>query len=116
MSPKASAHDLLPLTPLWFQILAVLSEEDRHGYGVITELRRRAKDFDSATGPIYLALRRMVEEELVVEVGPAPGDDRRRRNYSITDFGRQVAREDAMRLSRLLGLAFDTQLLFPGGA
>ena len=102
----------LPLTPLRFQILTVLGEQDRHGYGIITELRSRVEDFDSATGPVYLALRRIEEEGLIREVPPPRNSDRRRKHYSITDLGRRVAREDAARLSRLLGLAINSQMLF----
>ena len=99
-------------TPLTYEILLALADGDRHGYGIITELRSRLEDFDSATGPVYLALRRIEEEGLIREVPPLRNSDRRRKHYSITDLGRRVAREDAARLSRLLGLAINSQMLF----
>ncbi len=114
MPVETSVRKFLPLTPLWFQILTVLAEQDRHGYGVISELRSRVEDFDSSTGPVYLALRRMEEEGLTREVDPPRNSDRRRKHYGITDLGRKVFREDTGRLSRLLGLAINSQMLFSG--
>ena len=113
MSLAKHPIDFLPLTPLWFQILAVLSEHDSHGYGVIKELERRLGDFETATGPVYLALRRMTEEGLIDEVPPPPDVDARRKHYRISRLGRLVARADAERMAELIGLAVEGDLMDP---
>ena len=51
----------LPLTPLSFQILLALVDEERHGYGIMKEIERRTKGrMSPATGPLYLAAQRLL--------------------------------------------------------
>jgi DNA-binding PadR family transcriptional regulator len=102
-------ESLLPLPPAVFHILMALADDDRHGYGIIQEVRSRT---DSAVrlspGTLYRSIQRMLEDDLIVEVSerPAPElDDERRRYYRITPFGRAVARAEANRLHELVRLA-----------
>jgi len=99
------------ITPLTYEILLALADEDRHGYGIIKEIEGRGAAVPS-TGAMYLALQRMQEEGLVKDV-PAPPDneDRRRRYYAITEHGRRVARRESARLARLLEAAKGKKLL-----
>ena len=96
-------NDLLPLRPVEFEILLVLSGEDAHGYGIIQEAEARtAGAVRLETGTLYRALRRLTVQGLIrpAEKRPAPElDDERRTYYAITPFGRQVAQAEAGRLA-----------------
>jgi DNA-binding PadR family transcriptional regulator len=86
-----------------------LSDEDRHGYGIIQEVAARTDGaLKLSAGTLYRSIQRMLEEGLIVETKkrPAPElDDERRRYYRITEFGTQVARAEASRLTQLVRLA-----------
>ena len=105
----ASIAALLPLQPTTFHILLSLTDEDRHGYGIILEVARRTQgELKLSAGTLYRSIQRMLETGLIVEkrTRPAPEeDDERRRYYRITPFGRAVAEAEAGRLRDLLKLA-----------
>ena len=105
---------LLPLTDLAFNILVALSDEESHGYALIKELRSRTGRDRLRTGTVYAALARLQDDGLVIESGdrPAPDrDDERRRYYRVTPLGLSAARAEASRLSELLGIARQKDLL-----
>jgi DNA-binding PadR family transcriptional regulator len=62
--------------------------------------------------PLYRALARLLESELIVEIDERPtrGDDERRRYYRITPLGAAVARAEGTRLSRLVERARSVKL------
>ena len=103
--PKA----LLPLQPATFQILLSLAEEDRHGYAIILDVARRTNgEIRLSAGTLYRSIQRMLELGLIIETKsrPAPEvDDERRRYYSITPFGTEVAQAEAGRLRSLVKMA-----------
>jgi DNA-binding PadR family transcriptional regulator len=106
----------LPLTPQVFHVLTALSADDRHGYGIIGEVRRATDgEVTLRTGTLYTILRRLLEDGLIAEQQgrPARGveDDERRRYYRLTALGRAVARAEARRLERLVSLARAHELL-----
>jgi DNA-binding PadR family transcriptional regulator len=103
------AETFIPLSPVVFDILLALSDDERHGYGIMQEVSRRS---DGATrlrpGSLYRALARLVQEDLVEESDerPAPDlDDERRRYYRLTPLGHKVAAAEARRLAALLRAA-----------
>lgn len=100
---------LLPLKPDVFSILLVLLEGDAHGYAIMQQARARSLDGGQLQpGALYRVLRRMLEDELLVEVPeeqtPA-GTDERRRYYRITLAGREVAAAEARRMQALVSLS-----------
>ncbi len=105
---------LLPLTPLSFQILLALADGERHGYGIMKEIDRRTKGrMTPATGPLYLAAQRLMDQGLIAESEkrPAPElDDQRRRYYRLTEFGRRVATAEVERMAHLVGIALEKRL------
>lgn len=105
----------LPLTPLSFQILLALVDGERHGYGIMKEIERRAKGrMTTATGPLYLAAQRLLEAGLIAESDkrPAPElDDQRRRYYKLTPFGRAVAAAEVNRMANLVEAALNKKLV-----
>src|SRR5688572_10387887 len=99
---------MLPLTPLSFHILLALIDADRHGYGIIKEVRERTNgEMNPGAGTLYAALQRMLDDGLVAETDdrPAVGEDERRRYYRLSELGRQVARAEALCLTRLIRIA-----------
>jgi hypothetical protein len=67
-----------------------------------------------ATGPLYLAAQRLMDQGLIAESAkrPAPElDDQRRRYYELTPFGRQVAVAEVERMAYLVGVAFEKKLV-----
>ena len=105
---------MLPLTPLSFHILLALADDDRHGYGIIKEVRDRTNgEVNPGAGTLYAAVQRMLDDGLIVETSerPATGDDERRRYYRLSALGRQVARAEALRLARVIRIASDKKLI-----
>jgi DNA-binding PadR family transcriptional regulator len=99
----------LPLPPATFHILLALADEDRHGYAIIQDVAARSDgELRLSAGTLYRSVQRMLEQGLIVESRkrPAPAfDDERRRYYSITAFGRAVARAEMRRLTQLVKMA-----------
>jgi DNA-binding PadR family transcriptional regulator len=95
-------RSFLPLTPLAFQVLLALADEERHGYGIIREVETRTDGLIRLrSGSLYTLLQRLLDVELIVESDerPAPEqDDERRRYYKVTELGRGVLAAEARRL------------------
>jgi DNA-binding PadR family transcriptional regulator len=96
----------LPLPQAVFQILVALADQDRHGYAIMQDVAVRTDGaLKLSPGTLYGSIKRMLEEGLIVEIDARPGpeeDDERRRYYRITQFGRNLARAEADRLTVLL--------------
>ena len=105
------------MTPLTFQILLALADQNRHGYKIIKEIEERSGGPSApSTGALYLALRRMSSEGLIGEAPDRPeAGDARRRYYRLTRLGRQRAEEESTRLAELVAAARNKNLL-TGGA
>lgn len=103
----------MSVTDLTYQILVALADGDRHGYGIIKEIEERAgKTAAPTTGALYLALQRMEIDGLVAPSGVTPaGEDRRRRYYTLTPKGREVAEDESHRLEALVSQARSKSLL-----
>ena len=100
---------LLPLPAATFHILLALSDQDRHGYGIIQDVAMRTGgDLRLSAGTLYRSIQRMLEQGLLVETRDRPNpdeDDERRRYYRITPLGTAVARAEARRLAELVRMA-----------
>src|SRR6516225_4288509 len=110
---------LLPLPAATFHILMAVSDEDRHGYGIIQDVAASTNgELKLSAGTLYRSIQRMLEQGLIVEPRerPAPElDDERRRYYRITPFGRAVAEAESRRMAQLLRMARNRGLA-PGRA
>lgn len=102
-------HDLLPLTPAVLHILLALSDEERHGYGIMKEVERATDGrFQLGPGTLYGSIKRMLEMGLIEETDERPDpamDDQRRRYYRMSPFGAKVLRAELQRLENLLAVA-----------
>ncbi len=104
------------MTPLTYDILLALADDRLHGYGIIKEIEERAGQAGApSTGALYLALQRMLGEDLIEQAEAADGEDRRRRYYRLTRKGRDHAEAESQRLVALVAAAREKKLL-AGGA
>src|SRR3954453_10701709 len=99
-------QNLPPLPTAHFHILVALADRDRHGYSIMQDVAARTDGrVRLSAGTLYSAIRRMLEQELIEELrvspDPASGDERRR-YYSVTQVGRDVALAEARRLNDML--------------
>lgn len=108
---------LLPLKPLEFSILLVLSREPSYGYEIVHRIEDRpAGGIHLAPGNLYHVLDRMVDDALIEEADASArpeGADGRRRYYAVTPFGRRVAELEAARLRAVVETAESLDLV-PG--
>jgi DNA-binding PadR family transcriptional regulator len=110
--PFRPAHEILPLTPLSFEILLALLDGDRHGYAILQALESRlSQTLPMRTGTLYRALSRLMDEGLIEPSGASDADDERRRYYRITARGRKTARAEAERLADQVAAARAHRLL-----
>lgn len=101
-----------PLHALELGILLVLLEGESHAYAIVTELERRQPEQTIYPANLYRRLSDMVAAGFLEEAPvPADADARRRRYYRVTVEGRHAAREEALRLQRLVDGARQAGLL-----
>ena len=113
----------IPLSPPVFHILLALAGEERHGYGIMQEVKLRT-DGQMRLGPgtLYGAIKRLLKKRIIEEVGERPDpalNEERRRYYRLTDFGLRVLRLEVARLHEMVEQArrkelFPVKELFPG--
>ena len=64
--PYKSPDALLPLTPVAFEILLALAEENLHGYAILQAVESRLGGLlPLRTGTLYRSLARLLEAELI---------------------------------------------------
>ena len=102
---------LLPLTPVALNVLLALADGERHGYGIMLEVRERTGGrVRLGPGTLYGAIKRLKEGGVIEESGerPDPGEapgDERRRYYRLTGFGGEVLAAEVERLDGLVRAA-----------
>jgi DNA-binding PadR family transcriptional regulator len=99
-----NTRDYLPLTETSFLIVLSLVTEPKHGYAILKEVEllsdRRVK---MATGTLYSALRRMLEEGWIEQVEDVDSGQsaRIRKFYKLTELGRRIFEAESTRLRKL---------------
>jgi DNA-binding PadR family transcriptional regulator len=106
---RADPLDALPLKTDVLFVLFALAHQPLHGYGILRDVEIRSNgDVMLQTGALYRTLRRMLEDQLIVEC-PRPADvrsdDERRRYYTVTGHGRAVLDAEVERMARLIRAA-----------
>jgi DNA-binding PadR family transcriptional regulator len=111
-----SAH--LPLKPLDFGILLVLSKGEEYGYQIVKRVAEAgAGGVTLAPSNLYNVLERMIQAGLVEDRGRRAQEGRPpRRYYGITGLGRLVAAAEAARLREVLRYAGELDLIEDTGA
>jgi DNA-binding PadR family transcriptional regulator len=109
------AADYLPMSEAMFHVIVALADGDKHGYGIMKDVAERTNGaVQLSTGTLYGIVKRLLADGLVNEVRrrPSPGEgERKRRAYTLTAFGRDVARAEAARLSKLVAAARAASLI-----
>jgi len=100
-------RDFLPLKPVDLQLLLALSEEERHGYGLVQEIAERTNGLVNLdAGNLYRVIKRLADDGLVAESDHRAAPDlanERRRYYRLTALGGRVLGAELHRLRDLLG-------------
>ena len=104
-----------PLSPAVFHILLALADEERHGYGIMQEVKRRTDGkVRLGAGTLYGAIKRLLEKGIIAETDERPDremNEDRRRYYRLTDFGQRVLRVEVSRLNQLVQQARAKEVL-----
>jgi DNA-binding PadR family transcriptional regulator len=105
----------LPLSSAVFHILLALADDERHGYGIMQEVKNRTQGgVHLRPGTLYGAIKRLLEKGLIEETEERPDpklDDERRRYYRLTQFGQRVLQAEVARLEGLVRQAEAKQLV-----
>ena len=110
-------QSLIPLRPVIFEILLMLNEAPRHGYGIMKEVTERTGGRTIlGPGTLYRTLKEMRNLNLVQPARSSPEReaDERRFYYEITPFGKRVAAAEAARMAALVGVARAGKLISGG--
>ena len=97
------------MKPVEFHVLLALLEGDQHGYRVMKDLERRSGG-RVRVGPatLYDTIGRLEKAGMLAEARERPDpelDDRRRKYYRLTRFGKRVLRAESERLAELISFA-----------
>jgi DNA-binding PadR family transcriptional regulator len=97
------AERFLPLSPQQFHILLALTDQDRHGYGIILDVASRTDGaMRLGTGTLSTAIARLVSLGLIADTGR---EEERRRYYRMTALGKKVLAAETRRLESLVRYA-----------
>lgn len=104
---KRDPAELLPLSPAVFHVLVALADGDIHGYAIMKEVEQLTGGaVRLSTGTLYGIIKRLLADGLIRETTvQSAKDDERRRSYSLTPFGKEVARAEAARLEQTIAIA-----------
>ena len=100
-------QEYLPLTETSFFIILSLATAPKHGYAIMKEVEAMSeKRVVLATGTLYSALRRMLEDGWIERVRDdnSQADNRERKLYQLTSHGRRVLEAEISRLRNLVDL------------
>jgi DNA-binding PadR family transcriptional regulator len=99
----SDARRLLPLNTLVFETLLALTSETRHGWDLVREIQQRLGGERVLAANFYRTLRGMLADGLIAESDrPDEKSQDRRRYFTLTPLGREVARLEARRLETLV--------------
>lgn len=101
---KRSPEALLPLKHAWFHVLMAVAAGHQHGYAIRKEVEARSEGRVRLwPATLYGTLARLHEEGLLAEEpGPDATDDRQRRFYRLTGYGREVLQAELGRMEALV--------------
>jgi DNA-binding PadR family transcriptional regulator len=112
-----------PLTPPVFHILLSLSDEERHGYGIMQDVAEQTGGaLEMGPGTLYGCLKRMLAAGYIAEAGERPdpalgpgSGEERRRYYRATALGVRAVRTETQRLAKALEAAKSKRIPVRGG-
>lgn len=109
-----------PLTPAVLHILLALSMRERHGYGIMKQVKSDSQGkVKMGPGTLYGSLGRMIEAGLIHEsskkIDPEM-DDERRIYYKITALGQKTLAAELERYHEVVAVAKQKRLSPRGAA
>ena len=100
---KQFANHNVSLTPQIFYILLSLATTSRHGYEIMKTVEKDSGGkIKLGPGTLYGAIKRMLEEKLIVEVH---SDHSRRKYYKLTKIGLSIFSSELQRYKNAVELA-----------
>jgi DNA-binding PadR family transcriptional regulator len=111
----AKNNAVAPLTPAVLHILLALSNQERHGYGIMKQVESDSQGrVKMGPGTLYGSLGRMIDAGLIREsdkkIDQKMGDERRV-YYSITGLGQQSLATELERYREVVAVARQKRLL-----
>jgi DNA-binding PadR family transcriptional regulator len=113
---RRMAHNQVnaPLTPAVLHILLALSTQERHGYGIMKQVKLDSQGkVKMGPGTLYGSLGRMIDAGLIREsnkrVDPKM-DDERRVYYKITGLGKKTLAAELERYREVVAVAKQNRL------
>lgn len=99
-------QEYLPLTETSFFILLSLATEPKHGYSIMKDVEAMSEArVMLATGTLYSALRRMLEDGWIERLEERSiSTSRERKLYQLTEHGRRILEAETERLRKLVKL------------
>lgn len=92
-----------PLTESYFYILLCLYKGPNHGYGIMQDTKEISNNrVKLGSGTLYTAISKMIEKDWIEESKIKSEEDERRKNYQITDLGKEVLFKEVDRIKSLL--------------
>jgi DNA-binding PadR family transcriptional regulator len=91
-----------PLQPAAFLVLLALAGGDRHGYGIMQDVRKLDPAFELGPATLYTTIQRLLEGAWIEEVSGADSGERRRRYYRITREGNSVLQAELRRMESMV--------------
>lgn len=90
------------LTEAVYYILLAL-QEPLHGYGIMQQTSSLSNGrLSISAGTLYGALSNLLEKGWIIPYGESEGQDGRRKQYQITDAGKEVLKAELERLEELV--------------
>lgn len=92
-----------PLTESYFYILLCLYKGPNHGYGIMQDTKEISNNrVKLGSGTLYTAISKMIEKDWIEESKIKSEEDERRKNYQITDLGKEILFKEVDRIKSLL--------------
>lgn len=108
MPSKGRDHDSA-LTPVTFQILLALADNNRHGYGIKLEVEKRTDGaMNLGSGTLYEAIQRLESVGYISEAPAPPAESnagRKRRYYTLEQAGREALEIELGRMEKTVRFA-----------
>ena len=91
-----------PLQPATFLVLLALTGGDRHGYGIMQDIRKLDPEFELGPATLYTTIQRLLDGGWIKEVSGPESGERRRRYYRITREGNSVLQSELQRMESMV--------------
>ncbi|HEX4135863.1 MAG TPA: helix-turn-helix transcriptional regulator [Bryobacteraceae bacterium] len=105
-----------PLPPATFLVLLALTGGDRHGYGIMQDVRKLDPAFELGPATLYTTIQRLLDGEWIKEVSGPDSGERRRRYYRITKDGNSVLQAELQRMESMVRKGKSMRLRSAGAA